>query len=450
MIEDKIEDKNLSKKINYWKLIKKGILVLFSLFILLAIFSLLPIPGNYKIYTVQSGSMSPEIKSGYAVIVKPTNQYFTSDIITFNNTDNQKETITHRIIDTRQDNNETVYITKGDANDGADSKPVYDNNIVGKVIFSIPLIGYPINFTRTLAGLIILIVVPTTIIIYEEIKKIKNEWKKVKRRKIQKENDNPEAPNGSTQLSKKEKIWMALKKHRKLIILALIVSSGLALSQSAFAITKTSGDLTIIYPNDPLFNETNIAPGYLTSKIITITNSSAEEKNIGVEFFGTADTELNDVLVFFIQKNGTTIYGGSSDPKTLADLITAGEINLTTLASTTSADFTITSELGVNVDNSYQGKISVFDLSVGFIEIESLPLSIPPVDIPPNTNGLILGEEIVNKEPPLQGNILGIDIELPITGRQLLNYSLLLIPVAIISIFVVVKVFQRYNSIFKK
>jgi len=46
---------------------------------------------------------------------------------------------------------------------------------VGKVELSIPFVGYPIAFAKTLPGLIVLIIVPGTIIVYNELLNIKKE-----------------------------------------------------------------------------------------------------------------------------------------------------------------------------------------------------------------------------------------------------------------------------------
>ncbi len=446
----------INKKVNLpWAKITKisvNVLVIFVfVFAFLMVLSKSGV-GSLKILTVKSGSMSPALYTGSIIFVSPSDNYKMDDIITFRG-QGEKEYITHRIVEADNSTDKSAYWTKGDANDATDSYKVPLIGVAGKVRLSIPIVGYILDFVKTVPGLIMLIVIPATIIIYEEIKKIKNEWKKIKRRKKEKDilaAENPQNENQLPQLSTKEKIFNSLTKHRKLFLFVVTIMSGLMLSHSVLAFTKTSGDLTITYPNEPLFNETNIAPGYLTSKIITVANNADEDKNVGVEFTSTSAAELDEVLIFSIQEDGTTIYGGSADPKTLADLVIAGEISLTTLSPGASSDFTIEAELKADVTNEYQGKISVFDLSVGFIEIESLPLSIPPVNIPPNTNGLVLGEEIVNKEPPLRGNILGMDIELPITGDQLLSYSLLLISITIVSAFSITKLLQKHNSRPKK
>ena len=130
------------------------------------------LPGNYKVFLVQSGSMSPALHTGDVVVVKPVSQYHQNDIITFNS--NQNFTITHRII---QVNNQS-YTTKGDANSVSDQEVVNSSQILGKVIFFIPKLGYFIMFVKSLPGLIVLIVIPSTIIVYQEFLEIKKNLKK--------------------------------------------------------------------------------------------------------------------------------------------------------------------------------------------------------------------------------------------------------------------------------
>lgn len=154
------------KKIVYW-------LILFLLILLAGLinFSALDIPGGYKFLLVQSGSMEPVIKRGSLVVVRKADNYQKKEVITYRNEKNSRITTTHRIVDIK--NNE--FITKGDANDTVDSNLVAKDLILGKVSLAVPFLGYPISFAKTLPGLIILIVIPATIIIYGEILNIKNE-----------------------------------------------------------------------------------------------------------------------------------------------------------------------------------------------------------------------------------------------------------------------------------
>ncbi len=138
------------------------------------------IPGNYKLLVVQSGSMEPAIKQMSIVVVKPEPIYKVGDVITVTDPSNPKISITHRIV--QVENND--YITKGDANKDPDLEKRPKKSVLGRVWFTVPFIGYPVAFSKTREGLIILIVIPATIIIYSELLSIKNETiKLLKKRK---------------------------------------------------------------------------------------------------------------------------------------------------------------------------------------------------------------------------------------------------------------------------
>ena len=50
--------------------------------------------------------------------------------------------IIHRVSDIYEKNGDLFFITKGDANTNEDAEPVYEKNIQGKVIYSLPGIGW--------------------------------------------------------------------------------------------------------------------------------------------------------------------------------------------------------------------------------------------------------------------------------------------------------------------
>lgn len=166
------------------KIISYFIYVLVIIFAILALSSKFTI-GGFKLLVVMSGSMEPAIKTGSMVIDKNFNDYNIGDIITFKDEQKPKETTTHRIKDKQCQEGNCLFLTKGDANNSADGEQVTEDRIVGKTILSIPYFGYIASFARTLEGLIIFIVIPATIIIYEEFKKIHQETKQIvhKRRK---------------------------------------------------------------------------------------------------------------------------------------------------------------------------------------------------------------------------------------------------------------------------
>ena len=107
------------------------VLIVFFIFVLL-------ISGitNFSITAIGSESMEPTLKKGDTVIIYRTHDIKVGDIVSFYN--NEKNII-HRVVDI----DKKYCITKGDNNKTSDSSILYIKDIKGKVIFSIPYIGYP-------------------------------------------------------------------------------------------------------------------------------------------------------------------------------------------------------------------------------------------------------------------------------------------------------------------
>jgi signal peptidase I len=154
-------------------------LAFLALVVILLLVSALPITGNYKIKMVLSGSMEPTIKTGSLVIIKPESDYKIGDIITFQKK-TSKELITHRIEDVKIDSGMQMYVTKGDANNASDREEVLTNEVVGKVLFTVPYMGYIINFIQKPIGFLMFIIVPAATVITDEIRKIYVEVRKNK------------------------------------------------------------------------------------------------------------------------------------------------------------------------------------------------------------------------------------------------------------------------------
>lgn len=91
---------------------------------------------------IGSGSMTPFLKVGDVVIVAktPVNNIKIGDIIEYHST--EKTDIVHRVVEIQQSNGTLQFITKGDANNAADENPVLAENVVGKVVFDVPKIGW--------------------------------------------------------------------------------------------------------------------------------------------------------------------------------------------------------------------------------------------------------------------------------------------------------------------
>ncbi len=158
-------------------------LALIVVVVILLIASVFPVPGNYKIFVVQSGSMEPKIKMGSIVVVKPAQDYKIGDIITFGPYNKTKAPTTHRIFEIKLVNGQPRYITKGDANNAPDQREITMREIIGKVLFSLPFLGYLVDFAKKPLGFVLIIVIPAAVVIFDEIKNIFNEIKKIQKKR---------------------------------------------------------------------------------------------------------------------------------------------------------------------------------------------------------------------------------------------------------------------------
>ncbi|KKS84165.1 MAG: Type I signal peptidase [Candidatus Gottesmanbacteria bacterium GW2011_GWA1_43_11] len=105
----------------------------------------------------------------------PQAAYFPEDIVTFlptGSAETSEQFITHRIESLSGERFGLTFITKGDANKTADPGTVEQEQIVGKVLVTVPYIGYLLNTVKTPQGFILFVIVPATIVIYEETKKL--------------------------------------------------------------------------------------------------------------------------------------------------------------------------------------------------------------------------------------------------------------------------------------
>lgn len=108
-----------------------------------------------QVYTVLSGSMEPNYHVGSIIYVKEVDPATlkVGDAISFMISENT--VATHRIIEVLPDeeNPEVIrFRTKGDNNDIADTNPVHCNNVLGKVVATVPLLGYVSNFIQNPPG----------------------------------------------------------------------------------------------------------------------------------------------------------------------------------------------------------------------------------------------------------------------------------------------------------
>jgi signal peptidase len=151
---------------------------------MLLITTLVPVPGNFKVKVVKSGSMEPYIKTGGIVVIKPSTVYQKNDVITFGEDTKTQIPTTHRIVAVEGEGDSQVFTTKGDANDSEDSGKTSLSEVRGKVILTVPYLGFVLDFAKQPLGFGLLVGVPALVIIIEEIGKIIAEVKSIRRKKL--------------------------------------------------------------------------------------------------------------------------------------------------------------------------------------------------------------------------------------------------------------------------
>jgi len=197
----------------------------------------------FRVFIVSSGSMEPSLKTGSVVITMPQTEYKIADIVTFTAGPDKKATTTHRIVGIGGG----VFRSAGDANNQPDQTLIDTSKIVGRVVFSLPYAGYLGGFAQTPRGFILLVIVPATIIIYEELKSLVLEIKKIKPKKNL---PSPESGEGSgVRLNNTE--W--LKRVRPAIIIpvfcaAFILSMSFSLAYFSDTETSSSNSFTAWVP----------------------------------------------------------------------------------------------------------------------------------------------------------------------------------------------------------
>lgn len=156
----------------------ENVVMVFAIIIVLFFGAMILLPQfDYGLIVIKSGSMEPTIKTGGAVIIKTQNTYGADDVITFAK---GRELVTHRIVAIADEDGETIYTTKGDNNNATDIAPVSKSDVRGKVIFTLPYIGYVIAFFQSRVGIMLLILIPTVYFIGREVIKIKQELNRKK------------------------------------------------------------------------------------------------------------------------------------------------------------------------------------------------------------------------------------------------------------------------------
>lgn len=146
------------------KLIGNIFTVIVILIFVLSVYSLIqyrknpdkpPAVFGFNTMSVLSGSMRPYLEPGDIIVgrsvklpdVKP------GDVVTYKV---GSSIVTHRVVEIVGNGSNRMLMTKGDANNTDDGKPIAEDQLISRVVFRVPYGGYIARFIRSPIGLIIL------------------------------------------------------------------------------------------------------------------------------------------------------------------------------------------------------------------------------------------------------------------------------------------------------
>jgi signal peptidase len=145
--------------------------------LLLAVLAVLLAPHvlGWRYGILRSGSMSPAMPAGAAIVLVPAgaDQIRVGDVITFRSAANRGLLVTHRVFEvTTDDAGQLAFRTKGDANKDPDGALATPDRLIGRVVYSVPHAGQIANQLHTKTGFLILMVIPTALIIAMELREL--------------------------------------------------------------------------------------------------------------------------------------------------------------------------------------------------------------------------------------------------------------------------------------
>ncbi len=116
----------------------------------------LPMPFGIGAAVVISGSMEPELSVGDLIVVRRADEYRVGQTVVF---ETGGSLVVHELIRFE----DGMAVTKGSANNTED-EPISPKNIRGRVVLSLPFVGYLLDLLRSLPGT--LAVVGLSILLY--------------------------------------------------------------------------------------------------------------------------------------------------------------------------------------------------------------------------------------------------------------------------------------------
>lgn len=127
----------------------------------------------YQLVIVQSASMEPALKVGSLAIYQPRTEYNPGDIVAYRyGNGSDSKIILHRITEKHANQDELTFTTKGDALTDGTAMAVYARQVQGRVIGSIPNVGFLLSWLQTPKGIAIALFVPLALLLINQLTRL--------------------------------------------------------------------------------------------------------------------------------------------------------------------------------------------------------------------------------------------------------------------------------------
>lgn len=136
----------------------------FVLTVLLA--AVLPLAFGARSMIVRSGSMTPAIRTGDVVVVKPIapTEAEVGEIVTFQEPNGSGNLLVHRVRAISREGDAFAVVTQGDANSTQERWKVPSDGTIGTVAYRVPMLGFASRWIGSPAGRVGLIIVPALLL----------------------------------------------------------------------------------------------------------------------------------------------------------------------------------------------------------------------------------------------------------------------------------------------
>jgi len=126
-----------------------------------------------RLESILSGSMEPYLSTGdlIAMVNTPAEEVRVGDVIGFK-VEGMDTPVCHRVYEMVDIEQGGGFITKGDANEEPDPWVVKPENLIGRVVFPLPGVGYIAKFIKTPGGFAMVLGLPAIIIVALELKSL--------------------------------------------------------------------------------------------------------------------------------------------------------------------------------------------------------------------------------------------------------------------------------------